>query len=190
MTRFPAFLLVPPLAMLAACSSGADADGDGEITTAEAAAEAENVNIQPGEWETVSQLTEFEAAGMSPEERDMMSQLMGQPTTQTACITPEQAADPQGSLFTADEGDDCTFSRFDMSGGNVLIDGTCQGEGMPGTMTLHMEGRYTAASYNLTTSMSVDGGPEAGLRMSGTVEGRRIGDCAEGEGETPSNAVD
>lgn len=183
---------IAPLALLAACSGGADADGDGEVSSNEAAAEAGNVNIQPGEWEMTAQLTEFDVEGITPEERDRVTREMGQPTTSSTCVTPEQAANPQGGMFTADESDECTYSEFDMSGGRLLIDASCQGEGMPGAMTLHMEGAYTRTSYNLTTTMSLDGGPTGGpVRMSGTVAGRRTGECtAEPTTDEAENAAE
>ncbi|QLC25837.1 DUF3617 domain-containing protein [Parasphingopyxis algicola] len=170
-----------PMALLAACSSGgdADADGDGEISSAEAAAEMESAgaNITPGQWEATVQLTEFDMPDMPEDMRGMMQEQMGRAQTNTSCITPEEAAAPEANMFG--DGDDCTYSEFDMSGGTILIAGTCQSEGMPGAMTMRMEGSYTPTSYDMTMNMNMDGGPMGPMTMAGQVNGRFLGpDCA------------
>lgn len=170
-------LLLAPLLLVAGCAErGADRDGDGEISSEEAAEEAGSVRMQPGEWETTAQLTEFDMEGMPAEAGAAMREQMGQPQTTSSCITPEQASNPQGDMFAADENDECTYREFSMSGGRLLLDATCQPEGMEGSMTLHMEGSYTPTSYALTMNMTSDT-PSGPMRMSGSVEGRRVGDC-------------
>ncbi|MBC7986664.1 MAG: DUF3617 domain-containing protein [Sphingomonadaceae bacterium] len=174
-------LALAPLALLAACSDGgADRDGDGEISSEEVAAEAGRVTMRPGEWEVTARLTEFDAEGMPPEARAMMDEQMGEPQVTSSCVTPEQARNPQGNMFSGEDGENCTYSEFSMSGGQLLIDGSCQSEGMEGSMTLHMEGTYTPTSYALDSTIAIEGGAgsEGGpLRISGRVEGRRTGEC-------------
>lgn len=169
-----------PIALLGACSSGgADADGDGEISSEEAAAEMESAsaNITPGRWEATVQLTEFDMPDMPEEMRGMMQEQMGQAQTSTSCITPEEAEAPQAAMFG--DNDDCTYSEFDMSGGTILIAGTCQSEGMPGAMTMRMEGSYTPTTYDMTMNMSGDTGMMGPMTMAGQVSGRFLGpDCA------------
>ncbi|MGP1352681.1 MAG: DUF3617 domain-containing protein [Parasphingopyxis sp.] len=170
-----------PVALLGACSSGgdADADGDGEISSEEAQAEMENadVSITPGQWEATVQLTEFDMPDMPEEMRGMMQEQMGQAQTSTSCITEEEAANPEANMF-GDENDDCTYTDFDMSGGTILIAGTCQAEGMPGGMTMRMEGSYTETSYDMTMNMDMDTGPMGPMTMAGQVSGRYLGpDC-------------
>lgn len=179
-------LLLAPLLFVAACTDrGADRDGDGEISSNEAEAEAGNVRMQPGEWEITARLTEFETEGVPPEAREMMVQQQDEPQVSSSCVTPEQAANPQGNMFSGEEDENCAYSEFTMSGGRMLIDGSCQSEGMPGSMTLHMEGSYTPTSYALDSTIVIEGGEgaEGGpLRISGRVEGRRTGPCDEDDG--------
>ncbi|MGP1283379.1 MAG: DUF3617 domain-containing protein [Parasphingopyxis sp.] len=173
-------VLAAPMALLGACSSGADADGDGTISGEEAAAEMENadLSITPGQWEATVQLTEFDMPQMPEEARAVMQEQMGRTQTSTSCITPEQAADPQASMF-GDSNDDCTYTEFDMSGGTMLVAGTCRSEGMPGAVSMRMEGRYTPTSYEMTMNMDMDGGPAGPMSMAGQVTGRYLGpDCA------------
>jgi len=176
------FAFAAPIALLGACSSGggADADGDGEITSEEAQAEMEGaaMNITPGQWEATVQLTEFDIPQMPEEVRGMMQEQMGQAQTNTSCITPEEAANPEANMF-GDGNDDCTYSDFNMSGGTILIAGSCQAPGMPGAMTMRMEGSYTSTTYDMTMNMNMDTGPAGPMSMAGQVTGRFVGpDCA------------
>jgi Protein of unknown function (DUF3617) len=171
-----------PIAMLGACSSGggADTDGDGEITSEEAQAEVESagISITPGQWEATVQLTEFDMPQMPEEARNMMQQQMGRAQTNTSCITPEEAANPEANMF-GDNNDNCTYTDFTMSGGTILIAGSCQGPGMPGATTMRMEGSYTPTSYDMVMNMSMESGPAGPMSMAGQVTGRFIGpDCA------------
>lgn len=166
-----------PIALLGACSSGgADADGDGEITGEEVQAEMESaaISITPGQWETTVQLTEFDMPQMPEEARGMMQQQMGRARANTSCITPEEAANPEANTF-GDNNDDCTYTDFTMSGGTILIAGSCQAQGMPGAMTMRMEGSYTPTSYDMTMNMNMDAGPAGPMSMAGQVTGRFVG---------------
>lgn len=167
-----------PIALLGACSSGggADADGDGEITSEEAQAEvsAAAVNITPGQWESTVQLTEFDMPQMPEEARGMMQEQMGRAQTNTSCITPEEAANPEANMF-GDSNENCTYTDFTMSGGTILIAGSCQAPGMPGATTMRMEGSYTPTSYDMTMNMSMESGPAGPMSMAGQVTGRFVG---------------
>lgn len=176
--------IAAPLALITACSGGgsADADGDGEISGEEAAEEVANanINITPGQWENTVQFTEFDIPNMPEEARGMMQQQMGQSRTDTSCITPEEAADPEASMFD-DQNDDCSYTDFNMSNGNILIAGSCTPEGMGGSMTMRMEGSYSATEYDMTMSMNAEGGPMGPMSLGGRVTGRYLGpDCSEG----------
>ena len=155
------------VAMLAACSGGPD-------------------SIQPGQWETTTRMTEVEAPGM-PEAAlaQMRAQLANQTQTQSSCITPEQAANPTGGLLSGSDSSGCQFGDSTFSGGRIAINGTCPGPGGPGSMRLTMEGSYTATTMEgtVTTQMSAPPGAAGGvenIRMSGTFNSRRTGDCPSG----------
>lgn len=169
-----------PLA-LAACSGGgdgADADGDGEISSEEARAEAGNVRLEPGEWEVTTQITEIDAPDMPEGVREMMREQMGQSTTYNHCITPEQANNPEADMFGGDEDQNCSYSEFNMSGGNMLIEASCAPEGA-GEMTMRMEGSYSPSEYDMTMNMTTSGSPMGSMTMSGETTGRRVGECSE-----------
>lgn len=176
------FAFAAPIALLGACSSGGDADtdGDGEISSEEAQAEVASagISITPGQWESTVQLTEFDMPQMPEEARAMMQQQMGTAHTSTSCITPEEAANPEANMF-GDNNDDCTYTDFTMSGGNILIAGSCQTQGMPGATSMRMEGSYTPTSYDMTMNMNMESGPAGPMSMAGQVTGRFVGpDCA------------
>ncbi|MCA1749361.1 MAG: DUF3617 domain-containing protein [Parasphingopyxis sp.] len=185
MKKLILFAAATPLA-LAACSGGeesADADGDGEITGEEARAQARNIRMEPGEWEVTTRLTEIDSPGMPEAAREMMREQMGRSTTYNHCITPEQAANPEGEMFGGEDEQNCTYSEFTMSGGNILVEATCQPEGMGGEMTMRMEGSYTPREYDMTMGMTTTGTPMGDMTMSGETTGRRIGECSEEGGE-------
>lgn len=181
MKKLILFAAAAPLA-LAACSGGdegADGDGDGEITAEEAQAEARNVRMAPGEWEVTTQLTEIDAPGMPEAAREMMREQMGRSTTYNHCITPEQAANPEGEMFGGDDGQNCSYSEFNMSGGTMLVEASCQPEDLEGEMTMRMEGTYTPNEYDMTMRMRTTGTPMGDMTMSGETTGRRIGECSD-----------
>jgi hypothetical protein len=178
-------LLAAPLALVAGCSSGsADGDGDGEISQeeAEAAVEAANISITPGDWEATIQLTEFDMPQMPEEARVVMREQMGRAQTSNSCITREEAENPQANMFGNNDESNCTYSEFDMSGGNMLIAATCSPEGMGGEMSMRMEGSYTPTSYEMTMTMDVDSSPAGPMHMAGRVNGRHVGESCLAEG--------
>lgn len=155
------------VAMLAACSGG-------------------NTSIQPGNWETTTRMTTVEAPGMpEPMLAQIRSQLANQSQTQSSCITPEQAANPTGGLLSGSDSSGCQFTDSHFSGGEIRVNGTCPGPGGPGSMRMTMEGTYTETTMEgtVSTEMSAPPGAPGGvenIRMSGTFNSRRTGECPSG----------
>ena len=159
-------LWAPSLALLAACSGGG------------------SDQIQPGMWETTSRMTDVEVPGMPPAMAEQMkAQMANQTQTQSQCITPEQAANPAGSMLSqGEDAQGCTFSDSTFSGGVIRVRGTCPGPAGAGTATMSWEGSYTATTMEgaITAEVQAPPGPEGGpqtIRMSGTLSSRRTGDC-------------
>ena len=146
------------LPALAACSGGS------------------STSIQPGQWETTTAFTTVEAPGMPPAALEAMrSQLASQRNTQSSCITPEQAANPAGDMLNSGGGpNSCQFSKSTFAGGVIDVQGTCPGPA--GTMTMGWQGNYTATTMEGRFTTEVQGGPQS-MRMIGTMNSRRIGDC-------------
>ena len=153
-------LLAPGLVLAAACGSSTG-------------------TIQPGNWETTTRFTSVEIPGM-PEAmaKQMQAQLANQPP-QTRCITPAEAANPTGGMMGSQNPQGCTFTEQTFSGGVIRVRGSCPGPGGQGQIRMSWEGSYTDTTMtgNVTTEMT--GGPQT-MRMSGTINSRRTGDCPSG----------
>ena len=99
------------------------------------------------------------------------------PTSETACLSPADAAAPARWL-ARDLMGECTLTRTGVAGGAVDIAGTCsaQEQGLaPGTLTL--TGRYSATSYDLRFATFAHG-ENGTMGFAGTMTGTRVGDCA------------
>lgn len=170
--------LTLPLALVAACSSGgADADGNGQISNDEASAEAANVRLDPGQWRMTVALTGFEAPGLSDQERSMMQGMFNGEHSQEQCITPEQASAPQAELFGGAAQENCRYTEFSMSGGHMNVAGSCAAPEGQGASTMHMQGTYTSAGYDMTMETVTTGTDKGDITMNAHVTGERIGDC-------------
>jgi hypothetical protein len=154
---------VPSIALIAACSSRPD-------------------TIQPGQWEMVTQMTTVEAPGApEPVVAQMRAAMANQRQTQSTCITPEQARNPSRNMVgQGNNAAGCEFSDTTFAGGNIRIRANCRPPGA-GQMEMSVEGDYTATTMNGRINVNMTAPPGAGvqqIRMSGTLTGRRTGDCA------------
>ena len=139
--------------------------------------------LQPGQWESTIQFTEFDVPGMPPEMANQMRQMMGQPQTNRSCMTPEDAANPAGDMVSGEGNQNCQFSESTFSGGTIRVRGTCR-DPSGGTSQMSMQGSFTATSMQarITTEQQGGAGAPAGqsMRMSGNLSARRVGDCPAG----------
>lgn len=173
------------LLALGACDKGEDKaqSGAGEAQSAqEIAAQVKKVSLQPGEWETTSEIVDAKIEN-APEgmPAGMMDAMKGRKTMVKNCITPAQAENPDADFLAAQKDGRCTYSGFEMAGGTIKGTVTCAG-GEGGTATMKMEGIYTPASYTTTVDMvsAGMGGAQARdmtMHMTTKVSGKRIGEC-------------
>lgn len=173
---------VAVISLISGCSEqGADHDGDGKITAEEVAEEMNRVTLEPGEWENTVEIVDVKIDGL-PEgaPTSMMDSMKGKVTTSKSCITEEQAKNPGAQFFAAQEKTNCEVKKFNMSGGAVSSEMTCNDMGgAPGEMTMTMDGQYGPSSYDMTMNMI---GGAAGMKMniSAKSNGKRIGKCPAG----------
>ena len=136
-------------------------------------AEDEIGTIQPGQWETTARFTSFEAPGIPDQAaRDLQTHMVGQPQTETRCITPAEAADPMGAWNTRN----CQFSEAIFSGGRIHVRGICPGADEQSSVSLLWEGSYTDTSMDVNFTTEIMGDPPP-VHIAGTLMSRRIGDC-------------
>jgi hypothetical protein len=142
--------------------------------------------IQPGQWEMVTQLTSMDIPGAPPQVVQQMRAQQGRTETDRTCITPEQARNPLRELrdtMSGPRGGSCRRLEDTFGGGVIRIRLACQSpSGGRGTAELSVEGRFTATTLTATVSINAQG-PNVGgpgttaMRMSTNLRGRRIGDC-------------
>lgn len=156
-------LFTPAIVLAAACSGSA-------------------VSLQPGQWETTMQFSSIEVPGVPEAQLAPMRAMMGQPQAHSECMTPEQAANPAGNMLNpGGSGQNCTFTENTFSGGTIRVHGTCQQPGR-GSAQMTLDGTYTATTMTARITSRVTPppgtpGPQS-VSMSGTLNGRRTGDCA------------
>lgn len=174
---------IAPVLALAACSSGADSDGDGKITREEAAQEAKSVKLNPGKWENKVEIVDvnLDQSKLPPEAQGMKDQMtksmIGRVTTNSNCLTPEQAARPDAGFLAGPNSDQCDYKKFDLSGGKIDAVISCKGEkdGQSGEFT--MDGSYDENSYDMRMVMNVTSGEMGTMVIKAKSTARRIGDC-------------
>ncbi|HAF42053.1 MAG TPA: DUF3617 domain-containing protein [Sphingobium sp.] len=172
---------------LAACGDKpGDKPGDiaatDAMSKAEVKAQVDKVQLRPGQWEGRFTIQDIDLsampgapAGMKEQMKSMMSQ-----TSLKYCVTPEEAANPGGEMFSGQENRNCTYGGFEAKDGAVKGQVSCKSEG--GTMNATMSGRYAPEHYSMDMDMKMAGGPQ-GMTMAMTArsEGKWIGpECPPG----------
>lgn len=166
---------LPAILLLAACSSGEEggdvangATGEDVADRMRDAVEAGNL-MTPGEYETRVEVLEVDMPGVPEEFTGQIREAMNQPFR--GCLTEADLEKPDESFF-AGENSDCTYDRFEMSGGTVNAEMRCAADGATQRMT--MSGQYREDGYDMKVEMTSDQ-PES--RMSWNITAQRVGDC-------------
>ena len=163
-----AFLIV-----LSACDRQEE-EKEAELSANEVAAQLASVKIDPGQWESTTQI--LSATGPLPQ--GALKQMVGRQTRVINCITPEQAARPSANFLAAQQNSDCTYQQFRMEGGKLSGRMTCSGGNLPGEMVTVMSGAYGPQSYDMTMDMETAGLPgNLTMKIKARTQGRRVGEC-------------
>jgi hypothetical protein len=175
-------LILPAIAMLAACNSNPSVKAENASVADVAAATKDAVKLEPGKWETTVAILSIEGPGLPPGMADAMKQ-QGKAQRVETCLTPEQAEKPPQDMLGAAK--NCTYEKFEMGGGTMSGTLVCKGApGMPaGEMRASMSGKFASTSYDVTSESTMDmpatpGGPAGGKVTTKTqVSGKRLGAC-------------
>jgi Protein of unknown function (DUF3617) len=176
------WMLTAGLLALAACGGSGDKEGGNASADASAAGGSgssggsvaggdASVQLDPGEWETVVEMTKIE--GLPKEAAGMFGG--GKKVTTRYCVTPEDARETNPKLFTGK--DNCERKDFSVSGGRIRGTLSCSGGDMPGKVTMAMEGEYASTSYDVRQTMTTEAQGMT-MRMESHVTGRRLGECS------------
>lgn len=189
MTSKAAILALGAAAALAGCSgqsTNETAAATGEVSLqnaapSEVAAQAQaagTMRFNPGQWETRVELIDVDIPGMPAGAVDMMKQNMSGRAVSSSCITPEQAANPEASVFSGSDGQ-CRYTNFTMADGRIDAAMTCTGGGMGGgEMKMRTTGTFDRTTFTMQNEMETSIPGKGGvMKMSSKVTGRRTGDC-------------
>lgn len=124
--------------------------------------------ISPGKWTTTVEIVDVQMAGAPP---GIAAAMKNHPTTVTACITPQQAAQGPRAALPADSG--CRFTQYSAEGGRIASAMTCTRPN--GTLNVVSRGSYTPISYTVTGNATMTG--RTGMTMTTRTSGKRVGGC-------------
>ena len=159
------------LIALAGCSGG----NKGEQSAEEVAKEMASLKMRPGQWEATNEIVSATAPGLPPE---ALRSMVGQKTTASSCVTPEQAEKPSANFLAGQKDSDCTYQDFSMSDGRMTGTMNCSIPGMPGKTVMKMDGKYSPVAYDMNMDMDVGMPGGAKMNVKARTTGRRIGECS------------
>jgi Protein of unknown function (DUF3617) len=159
---------------VSACGGGAKDEGKDE--KAAASASSGPVKREAGNWKTDIKIVKIAAPGMPAGMEAQMQKSMPQGTEM--CLTKEQAdkEDLAQEMSKSGNTGDCTFSKKELNGGNMNVEGSCktpQGQ-MNIAMTGMIEPKKTDITMNIKgKSPTGNGDMEMVMQMTST----NIGPC-------------
>ena len=173
------YLLVPITAISLAACGDEPAAGGGDISIAEAAsrAEASGVKPMPGEYRVTVEVLEVDIPGAPEGMVDAMRGSMGG-NSHTYCMTQEDVDKGFEEMARqSQEGQDCSFERFDISGGDFDGKMICNMAGQ-GSMTMTMKGTGTPTRSEMDMRVEGDVGGMGKMNMRMKTTHERLGDCS------------
>lgn len=167
---------------LAACGSKEEAAEPGEpASMAEVREEAAKLERpRAGQYRQTMEMVEVDIPGMPKEAADQMKAMMQKAQTRDFCLTAEEADKGFRDMFNdvGRDNEQCTYSRFDVSGGNLDARMDCKTPG-GGTGVITLAGDVSENGSDVTMSMDVKGGnePMGTMKMKMHMKTERLGDC-------------
>lgn len=174
--RRSAILPLGAALVLAACG-GSDTGDDVALDDVAAAADA-MPRPEPGQYRSTVELIDFDIPGMG----DAMKQQMraaaasGMAEGNDFCLTEEEAAEGPERMVQNMAESNCSFQRFNVSGGTMDAVMSCSGDGgIEGQVAL--TGTMSSTSSSITMEMNQDIPGAGAVQMKMKVDSERIGDC-------------
>lgn len=169
------------LGLVTGCGEPAADGGNAGAQTAQAdvARQLAQVEVRPGLWEVSSGIVSASQPGMPLE---LAERMKGPRGTARHCITPEQAARPDGNFLAGRRSSQCSYRDFAMRAGRIAGTMACRDPAGAET-NARMSGTYAAESFDMRMDMETPGLGAATLSVVVRQSGRRVGDCIR-EGET------
>ncbi|AWW75362.1 hypothetical protein CD351_13075 [Erythrobacter sp. KY5] len=127
-----------------------------------------------GQYRATTTFISIDMPGAPPQVADMMSQMMS--NSVTYCLTEAEIAEGYRAITdrSTRDAEDCTYERFDYSGGKIDAVIQCRVDGQ--NMRMEMTGTGGATSSDMTMTMNGDFGMgDATIKLRSQHE--RIGEC-------------
>lgn len=187
------FMAVALIAGLSACSSADEkseenvdvsgfeaegeagsADASAPVNSKEIAEKLKKLKIKPGKWKYTITYEKMEMnideSKFSEQEKAMfemvkkeIEQVKNQVHKNDICISQEQADNQAAEFFVGQNVKKCTYSRFKADGGELDIDGTCEGVQGSEKAKVTLTGSFT--DDKVDSNMTIIGESEFGHRM-------------------------
>ena len=162
---------------LAGCgSSGADNAGGSVSADKVADRMADMVRPEPGLYRSTSTVISVEAPGAPDGVADMLKKSMSSGQTSEYCLTPEEAAKGYEEMARRAQHGNCTFQRFDVSGGKIDAVMNCAAP-QGGKAQIALNGTGTPTSSIMDMKMQMEAPGMGKMNTHTKVESKRIGPC-------------
>lgn len=163
---------------LAACGKSATDEAStpgGAGNALEKAAEVA-FQMQPGKYRTSVVVQKVEIPGMPAGMADQMKAMMSKNSSSESCITPDRAAKGVEVMKEQMAKGQCTFDKFDATGGTVDAAFTCK-SGDQMTVKATSKGSYTPTGSVIQATGDMIGPGGKTIHIEHIITTERIGDC-------------
>ncbi|HYI41639.1 MAG TPA: DUF3617 family protein [Allosphingosinicella sp.] len=154
-------LIVIPLCLAAACSSG------GEEKKAAEAADA----MQAGQWEISTEVSDFRSTDKAT---PALKASAGDKAAAPACIEAGEEDKPPAEMF-AGVGYECDYKDRYISGGRINLSLECEREALEGKVMVSVQGTYKGESFEGTATATSFLPGDGDFSMNSKIVGRRTG---------------
>jgi len=139
--------------------------------------------VEPGLWRSKVTIEKFDMPGMPPEMTQRMKSMMAEHQEHSSqnCLTAEDVKRPKEDFF-AGKNNECRYDHFTMGSGKIDAAMHCGGKHGE-SQIMQMAGTYSPESYQMQTSMKMEGGstPQGAMAMTMRIEANRVGECKPGQ---------
>ena len=130
--------------------------------------------LTPGQWETVTEVTDFASADGG---RPAIDTPKGTKLSNSVCVAAGEEKQPPAVLLAGAPEYSCKYGNHYMSGGTLNSELDCTREGVRGQVMMGVDGSYTADTFEANQSLATYLPGTGDVRISAKVTGRRTGEC-------------
>lgn len=154
-------LIIVPLCLAAACSSGGEENK---------AAEAADL-MQPGQWQISTEVSDFRSTDKAT---PALKAAAGDKAEAPACIEAGKEHKPPAEMF-AGVGYECEYKDRYINGGRINLSLECDREALEGKVMVSVQGTYTGESFEGTSTATSFLPGDGDFVMNSKINGRRTG---------------